>query len=196
MANKNCDCLIKLLTIGDSGSGKTSLLMKYTVGTFSPTFITTIGIDFKVKNIQINNKFVKLQIWDTAGQERFRTITTSYYKGSQGIFIVYDVTDRDSFINVKKWIANIEQFADLHIAKILIGNKSDLQERVVSKEEGQKLANEYKIQFFETSAKTGDNVDKAFDTLANLAFDVKFENIKTLSLKPPKPNTNNRPSCC
>jgi Ras-related protein Rab-8A len=103
------DMQIKLLMIGDSGVGKTCLLLRYANDSFSPTFITTIGIDFKIKNIELDSKRIKLQIWDTAGQERFRTITTSYFRGAQGILLVYDVTDRGSFNSIRNWVGQIQQ---------------------------------------------------------------------------------------
>lgn len=161
------DMQIKLLMIGDSGVGKTCLLLRYANDSFSPTFITTIGIDFKIKNIELDGKRIKLQIWDTAGQERFRTITTSYFRGAQGILLVYDVTDRGSFNSIRNWVGQIQQHADVHVNKILIGNKCDIEEqRVVSFEEGKTLAKEYGIQFFETSAKNDMNVETGFQTVA------------------------------
>ncbi len=153
--------------IGDSGVGKTCLLLRYANDSFSPTFITTIGIDFKIKNIEIDSKRVKLQIWDTAGQERFRTITTSYFRGAQGIVLVYDVTDRRSFESIRNWISQIQQHADVHVNKILVGNKCDmLDEKVVSTEEGKKLAEEFGMQFWETSAKNDVNVESSFHSIA------------------------------
>mmetsp|Transcript_22122 Transcript_22122/g.37039 ORF Transcript_22122/g.37039 Transcript_22122/m.37039 type:complete len:207 (+) Transcript_22122:129-749(+) len=161
------DMQIKLLMIGDSGVGKTCLLLRYANDSFSPTFITTIGIDFKIKNIQLDGKRIKLQIWDTAGQERFRTITTSYFRGAQGILLVYDVTDRNSFISIRNWVAQIQMHADVNVNKILIGNKCDVQDqRAISYEEGEALAKEYNIHFYETSAKQDLNVEKSFITIA------------------------------
>ena len=161
------DMQIKLLMIGDSGVGKTCLLLRYANDSFSPTFITTIGIDFKIKNLELDGKRIKLQIWDTAGQERFRTITTSYFRGAQGILLVYDVTDRRSFESIRNWVGQIQQHADVHVNKILIGNKCDMTpQRVVTTEEGQSLANDFGIQFFETSAKNDINVEKSFVTIA------------------------------
>lgn len=162
------DMQIKLLMIGDSGVGKTCLLLRYANDSFSPTFITTIGIDFKIKTIELDGKVIKLQIWDTAGQERFRTITTSYFRGAQGILLVYDVTDRGSFENIRNWVAQIQQHADLNVNKVLIGNKCDVPEAqiVVMEEEGRKLAEEYGIPFFQTSAKQNVNVTDAFEAIA------------------------------
>jgi Ras-related protein Rab-8A len=128
---------------------------------------TTIGIDFKIKNVDIDGTRIKLQIWDTAGQERFRTITTSYFRGAQGILLVYDVTDRRSFESIRNWISQIQQHADVHVNKILVGNKCDmLDEKVVSTEEAQKLAKEFGIEFFECSAKNDINVGDGFYGIA------------------------------
>eukprot|EP01091_Cochliopodium_minus_P002764 TRINITY_DN1261_c0_g1_i1.p1 TRINITY_DN1261_c0_g1~~TRINITY_DN1261_c0_g1_i1.p1 ORF type:complete len:213 (-),score=43.99 TRINITY_DN1261_c0_g1_i1:135-773(-) len=160
------DYLIKLLLIGDSGVGKSCLLLRFCDDSFTPSFITTIGIDFKIRTIELEGKRIKLQIWDTAGQERFRTITTAYYRGAMGILLVYDVTDSKSFGNIKNWIRNIEQHATESVNKILVGNKCDIEDKQVTKELGQKLANEYGIKFLEASAKANINVDEAFISLA------------------------------
>ncbi|XP_031384539.1 ras-related protein RABE1a-like [Punica granatum] len=166
-ARADYDCLVKLLLIGDSGVGKSCLLLRFTDGSFTTSFITTIGIDFKIRNIELDGKRVKLQIWDTAGQERFRTITTAYYRGAMGILLVYDVTDESSFNNVRNWIRNIEQHASDNVNKILVGNKADMEsKRVVPASRGQALADEYGIKFFETSAKTNQNIEEAFFSIA------------------------------
>jgi len=168
-ANKNAayDYLIKLLLIGDSGVGKSCLLLRFSDDSFTPSFITTIGIDFKIRTIDLEGKRIKLQIWDTAGQERFRTITTAYYRGAMGILLVYDVTDEKSFNNIRNWIRNIEQHATESVNKILIGNKCDMHEKkVVDSARGKALADEYGIKFLETSAKNSINVEEAFITLA------------------------------
>lgn len=161
------DYLIKLLLIGDSGVGKSCLLLRFADDSFTPSFITTIGIDFKIRTIELDGKRIKLQIWDTAGQERFRTITTAYYRGAMGILLVYDVTDERSFQNIKNWIKNIEQHATEGVTKMLVGNKCDMiDKRTVDPERGQALANEYGIPFLETSAKNNTNVEEAFIRLA------------------------------
>eukprot|EP00301_Raphidiophrys_heterophryoidea_P013653 c21123_g1_i1.p1 GENE.c21123_g1_i1~~c21123_g1_i1.p1 ORF type:complete len:236 (-),score=60.07 c21123_g1_i1:300-926(-) len=161
------DTTLKLLLIGDSGVGKSCLLLRFSDGSFTPSFITTIGIDFKIRTINLDGKRVKLQIWDTAGQERFRTITTAYYRGAMGILLLYDVTSEESFNNVRSWMQNIQENASTDVLKVLIGNKCDLiDQRVISTEQGQRLANEYKIPFFETSAKTSENVEEAFTSVA------------------------------
>lgn len=162
------DFLIKLLLIGNSSCGKSSLLLRYVEDSFEPSRIATIGIDFRMRTIDVLHKRAKLQIWDTAGQERFRTITQAYYRGAMGIIIVYDVSDRESFEDVKRdWIKNVDRHVNVDVRKTLVGNKSDKEdERVVSTEEGQKLADALGIRFFETSALRGDNVDNVFLSLA------------------------------
>lgn len=166
-ARADYDHLIKLLMIGDSGVGKSCLLLRFVDDSFTTSFITTIGIDFKIRTIEIDGKRIKLQIWDTAGQERFRTITTAYYRGAMGILLIYDVTDESSFNNIRNWIRNIEQHASDNVNKILVGNKADMDEskRAVPTARGQALADEFGIKFFETSAKTNLNVEQVFFTL-------------------------------
>ncbi|KAG9101482.1 GTP-binding protein [Ceratobasidium sp. 370] len=161
------DFLIKLLLIGDSGVGKSCLLLRFCDDAWTPSFITTIGIDFKIRTIELDGKRIKLQIWDTAGQERFRTITTAYYRGAMGILLVYDVTDEKSFNNIRTWHSNVEQHASEGVNKILVGNKSDwTDKKAVTEEQGRALANEFGIKFMETSAKANDGVEDAFFTLA------------------------------
>jgi len=186
--NAAYDYLIKLLLIGDSGVGKSCLLLRFSDDSFTPSFITTIGIDFKIRTIELEGKRIKLQIWDTAGQERFRTITTAYYRGAMGILLVYDVTDDKSFANIRNWIRNIEQHASENVNKILIGNKCDLvDKKVIDTARGKALADEYGIKFMETSAKNSINVDDAFTTLAR---DIKKRLIDTAEQQQPQdPNT-------
>ena len=162
MASHKYDYLFKILIIGESGVGKTCLLLRFTEDSFTTTFLTTIGIDFKIKIINLENKLIKLQIWDTAGQERFRTITKTYYKGAHGIILTYDVTDQDSFKNIRNWIKQIEANAQGNVKRVLVGNKCDKPDRVVTEEEGKKLADDYSMSFFETSAKTNKNVTEVF----------------------------------
>ncbi|CAB1116781.1 unnamed protein product [Ectocarpus sp. CCAP 1310/34] len=164
------DHLVKLLIIGDSGVGKSCLLLRYSDDQFSGSYISTIGIDFKIKTVFLMGKKAKLQIWDTAGQERFRNITSAYYRGSMGIMLVYDVTDLKSFKNVGNWMRQIELNAAPDVNVTLVGNKSDVaeEERVVSLEQGQRLAAEHgdHVRFFETSARSNVNVTEAFEGLA------------------------------
>jgi len=161
------DFLFKLLLIGDSGVGKSCLLLRFADDTYTESYISTIGVDFKIRTIELDGKTIKLQIWDTAGQERFRTITSSYYRGAHGIIIVYDITDRDSFDNVKQWLNEIDRYACENVNKLLVGNKSDLEsKRQVDFEEAKAFADERGIPFLETSAKNATNVEKAFMTMA------------------------------
>ncbi|XP_077451739.1 ras-related protein Rab-8B-like [Stigmatopora argus] len=163
---KTYDYLFKLLLIGDSGVGKTCLLFRFSEDSFNTTFISTIGIDFKIRTIELDGKRVKLQIWDTAGQERFRTITTAYYRGAMGIMLVYDISNEKSFENIKNWIRNIEEHASADVEKMVLGNKCDMTDRrQVSKDRGEKLAIDYGVKFMETSAKTSLNVEEAFFTM-------------------------------
>ncbi|XP_038058311.1 ras-related protein Rab-8A-like isoform X2 [Patiria miniata] len=164
---KTYDFLFKLLLIGDSGVGKTCVLFRFSEDAFNSTFISTIGIDFKIRTIDLDGKKIKLQIWDTAGQERFRTITTAYYRGAMGIMLVYDITNMKSFENIRNWIRNIEEHASSDVEKMILGNKCDMDDRrVVTKDKGEQLAIEYGIKFMETSAKASINVEEAFVTLA------------------------------
>lgn len=195
------DFLIKLLMIGDSGVGKSCLLLRFSDDSFTTSFITTIGIDFKIKTIELDGKRIKLQIWDTAGQERFRTITTAYYRGAMGILLVYDVTDEQSFLNIRNWIRNIEQHAADSVNKILIGNKCDMRDdRVIETSRGKALAEEYNIKFFETSAKSDVHVTDAFISIAR---DIKKRLMDNPTTPPGQngfqvgdPGQENKSKCC
>ncbi|EDV44616.2 uncharacterized protein Dana_GF20451 [Drosophila ananassae] len=156
------DHLFKLLIIGDSGVGKSSLLIRFSDDTFSGSYITTIGVDFKIRTVDIGGLRVKLQIWDTAGQERFRTITSTYYRGTHGVIVVYDVTNGESFANVRRWLEEIQNNCDV-VNKVLVGNKNDDPDRkVVITEDAQRFAKQMDIELFETSAKDNINVDEMF----------------------------------
>ena len=162
------DHLFKILLIGDSGVGKTCLMFRFSDQKFQESYISTIGVDFKMKTLEVDGKKIRLQIWDTAGQERFRTITQAYYRGAMGILLIYDVTNANTWKNVRNWVRNIADNAPQTVNKILIGNKADMKPemRQVSTAQGQSLADEYGMKFFETSARTGVNVAEAFLTLA------------------------------
>jgi Ras-related protein Rab-1A len=163
------DFLFKLLLIGDSGVGKSCLLLRFADDIYTESYISTIGVDFKIRTIEKDGKTIKLQIWDTAGQERFRTITSSYYRGAHGIIIVYDITDRESFDNVKQWLNEIDKYACENVNKLLVGNKNDLEaKRQVDYEEAKAFADERGIPFLETSAKNSTNVTEAFETMASI----------------------------
>ncbi|KAK5905372.1 hypothetical protein CesoFtcFv8_006845 [Champsocephalus esox] len=166
--NPEYDYLFKLLLIGDSGVGKSCLLLRFADDTYTESYISTIGVDFKIRTIDMDGKTVKLQIWDTAGQERFRTITSSYYRGAHGIIIVYDVTEQESFNNVKQWLDEIDRYACENVSRLLVGNKSDLvSKKVVELSTAQDMASSLKVPLLETSAKSSDNVERAFLTMAS-----------------------------
>jgi Ras-related protein Rab-11A len=166
MDKESYEFLFKLILIGDSSVGKSNILLQYLKGKFDANSKATVGVEFGTKNIEINNKKIKIQIWDTAGQERYRSITSAYYRGAKGAFIVYDITRKETFDNIDKWVADLKNNGDDNISIVLIGNKSDLDEkREVSKEEGVQKSEEFKTAFMETSALNGDNIDKAFDEL-------------------------------
>lgn len=167
-SGKSYDSIMKILLIGDSGVGKSCLLVRFVDDKFNPSFITTIGIDFKIKTVDINGKKIKLQLWDTAGQERFRTITTAYYRGAMGIILVYDVTDERTFANIRQWFKTVNEHANDDAQLLLVGNKSDMETRTVTLEQGETLAKELGIPFVESSAKNDDNVNEIFFTLAKL----------------------------
>lgn len=161
------DFLFKLVLIGDSGVGKSCLLLRFADDNFTDSYISTIGVDFRFRTVTVDGKTVKLQIWDTAGQERFRTITSAYYRGADGIIMVYDVTSMESFEHVEEWLSEVDRYASENTIKLLIGNKADLEdEKQVSPEQAQKFADKLGIQFLETSAKTSTNVEASFLTMA------------------------------
>ncbi|KAI1791560.1 GTP-binding protein ypt1 [Ganoderma leucocontextum] len=161
------DYLFKLLLIGDSGVGKSCLLLRFAEDSFTDSYLSTIGVDFKIRTIQLEGKTVKLQIWDTAGQERFRTIAAAYYRGAHGIIMVYDVTDGETFSNVKGWLQEIERYASEDVKKLIIGNKSDLVEKkVVEYSVAKEFADNLSIPFIETSARDATNVEEAFNLMA------------------------------
>lgn len=168
MTANDYDYLFKVLIIGNSGVGKSCLLLRFAEDMFSDNYISTIGVDFKIRKLELEGKSIKLQIWDTAGQERFRTITKSYYRGSNGIVVVYDITDRESFEQVQHWMSEIDAHAQADVCRLLVGNKCDLADkRAVKTEEGEALARQYGIPFLETSAKDSMNVEDMFITMAS-----------------------------
>ena len=166
------DHLVKILTIGETGVGKTCLISRYTRNEFFETHLATIAIDFKMKNMDIDKKKVKIQIWDTAGQERFAIMTNGFFKNADGILLTYSINDERSFEAVTKWMLQIRDKAPSDVNIILVGNKNDMEsDRKVSYDEGRKLAEHYGITFLEASAKNGKNVKEVFEKLASEIID-------------------------
>ena len=158
--------LYKILILGDYSVGKTSFLNRYVSNSFLSKTLSTLGVEYVLKNAKMKDgSIVKLQIWNTVGQERFRTITKSFFKGAHAIVLIFSVIDSDSFNNVRKWITQIRDSADKDVILILAGNKNDCEDRKVDKSEAEELANEFNIKYFDCSAKTGENINKAFEEL-------------------------------
>ena len=191
------DLVYKILLLGDSEVGKSCFLMRYADNVFVENYITTIGLDYKLKYIQLDSgQVIKVQLWDTAGQDRYRTIAKNYYKGSHGILLLYDVTKSSSFENIREWIKDIREEVYEKAIIFLIGNKIDKKDQIkIKTEEGEKLAEEFNIPFFEASAKSGENVDEIFKALykkiSEVYVDIQQEGGRKLSIK----NKKNK-KCC
>ena len=195
------DVKYKIMVLGESKVGKTSLIKRYTKDQFGGVYLTTVGMDFQDKIIEIEDKKVRLQVWDTAGQERFRNVTKSYFQSSHGLLVVYDITDRESFEKINFWMDNIKNNAPENAKLILVGNKCDLaNERKVTIEDGENKARNYNIKFFESSAKDGTNVNELFFYLANEIYqDDKLNGKKgrkmTVSLGKVSSNNTKKKNC-
>ncbi|CAD5163010.1 unnamed protein product [Musa acuminata subsp. malaccensis] len=160
------DYLFKIVLIGDSGVGKSNILSRFTRNEFCLDSKSTIGVEFATKTLQVEGKTIKAQIWDTAGQERYRAITSAYYRGAVGALLVYDITKKQTFDSIQRWLRELRDHADSNIVIILAGNKSDLKHlRAISQDEGRALAEKEGLSFLETSALESLNVDKAFQTI-------------------------------
>jgi len=165
---KDVECTVQLLMIGDSGVGKSSLLLRYSDNSFNKSYMATIGIDFRCKTVEMEGcqKPVQVQVWDTAGQERFRVLTRNYFRGADGIMLTFDVTNRPSFENVGYWMRQIVELAGHDVIVYLVGNKADRTDhRVILQDEGKRLANKYCIPYFECSAKSGSGVHEAYASI-------------------------------
>jgi Ras-related protein Rab-1A len=200
---KDYDFLFKLVLIGDSGVGKSCLLLRFADDSFTDSYISTIGVDFRFRTVSINNKTVKLQIWDTAGQERFRTITSAYYRGAHGIIMVYDVTSEESFEHVEEWLSEVNRHASESTIKVLVGNKADLvDKKTVTTDKAQRFAENLGIKFLETSAKNATNVEAAFLTMAQELIEIKNKdnggekNGGANGIVKPGPPGGKKESCC
>jgi Ras-related protein Rab-1A len=209
------DHLFKILLIGNSAVGKSSLILQFVENSWNEIFVPTIGVDFKIKTLNIDDKRVKLQIWDTAGQERFKNITAAYYRGALGVMLVYDITDVETFKALNSWLIEIEKNANKNVVKLLVGNKIDLEEqRKITYQQGSEFAESYGMSFIETSVKNNANVNEAFEKLGReimvLTANEKEKNIGVSNNKKKKPidlskqqeqidiNTNNKTNkqCC
>ena len=189
--SKHYDDLFKLVIIGDSGVGKSCILLRFADDTFTENYYSTIGVDFRFKCVDIGERKCKLQIWDTAGQERFKTVTSAYYRGADGIIIVFDQTDRESFNNVQNWIEDISKYSTEEPSKIIIANKEDISDerKSVKMEDIAELEKKTGLEVIKTSAKTGENIDYAFKKLTQKLLIERNNRIlsKGYSLEPPVP---------
>ena len=207
--DKKYDYIFKLILIGSSGVGKTSILQRYIQKIFNDDYTCTIGVDFFMKSMKIDDKLIKLQLWDTAGTEKFKSITTGYYRGANAAFIVFDLTSRKSFESVSEWIENYYKYSnpDYERHVILIGNKSDLKnERIITEDEIDDFVKLNKIKYFETSAKNGENIDDTFLFIAEqlmkdadekgILYNEKSGNINDQNLKNNAVDINGGNRCC
>ena len=167
MSDKKYDYIFKLLLLGETNVGKTSIMIRFSQDYFTIQHLTTIGIDFKIKYIRLKEKIVKLQIWDTAGQKRFNTMTKTYYKSAKCLILVYDIENLNSFLNIKNIMNTIRENGAMDNYKVLVGNKCESLKRLITEEEGKKLADDYNMDFFEVSAKEDKNIFELFIFIIN-----------------------------
>ena len=176
MAEEEYEMMLKIILIGDSAVGKTNIMSKYLKNTFLEESKATVGVEFGSKIFTIEGHNIKAQIWDTAGQEKYKAITGAYYKGCKGAFVVYDITRKDTFISVERWVHDLKTAGDQKLTVILIGNKSDLEnQREILKEQGEEKAKSFGCAFLETSALSGNNIEKAFEMMVKEIFN-KYKN--------------------
>ncbi|XP_050545854.1 ras-related protein Rab-30-like [Daktulosphaira vitifoliae] len=159
--------LFKVVLVGNAGVGKTCLVRRFTQGMFPPGQGATIGVDFMIKTIEIDNEKIKLQIWDTAGQERFRSITQSYYRSAHALILIYDITSQPTFDCLNDWLREIDEYASNKVLRVLVGNKIDKEDREIPSQVGQEFAQRHDMRYLETSAKQADNVEKLFVQIAS-----------------------------
>lgn len=206
MVDKEFDYNFKILLLGESTVGKTCLLLRYADNSFTPNFVATLGVDFKIKTITLNNKSIKCQIWDTAGQDRFRTIVTNFYRGAQGILLVFDLTNINSFLKTTHWMGEILKHAPQGIKILLVGNKSDLaSKRMVDQKDAMAFAEKNGLKYAETSAKDGTGVAAAFEVLLGECVQASIDSRDKAPAPDPNkvnlggndPNSNtNQGGCC
>ena len=188
----------KILILGDSKVGKSCFLTRYADKTYQEDYLSTIGMDYKIKNYELENgDIIKLYIWDTAGQDRFRSITSNYYKGADGIILIYDITKQETFNNVRNWITSIKEEAPAKVVLILVGNKvDDEKNRAVPKSEGEKIADEYNLPFLECSAKSDINVTETFDVLIKKIVEINPKNKQGQKLQQNRIVFGEKKKCC
>ena len=192
---QNGEMTIKILLVGDSSVGKTCILLRYSENKFQEQFLSTIGLDFKVKRMVIDGKPIKLQVWDTAGQEQYRTITKSFLRGADGILLVFDLTNQTSFDMVNEWMNSIKENASSTVDIFLVGNKCDL-DRVVTQDKIDEFKQNNNVPYFETSACTGFNIQETFTEMANVIkkrkeSEPEQQTANTIDISQPKKNKNN-----
>lgn len=199
MASNKPDYLFKVLLIGSSNVGKTSLLMRFADQIYQETYISTIGVDFRFRTVIVDGKKISLQIWDTAGQERFKSIVSSYYHGADGVIICYDITDMDSFEQMENWMGELNSKIDGNVIKLIVGNKADKEdERLVSESMAEQFAHQNKCNYIETSAKTSTSVDTAFLMITHELIKMRQKQIGQIGIinQSPKKNNNSEVKCC
>ena len=209
MEEEAVDVMFKVVLVGDSGVGKTNILSKYIKNEFHEDSKSTIGVEFGSKQLKIEGHKIKAQIWDTAGQEKYKAITSAYYKGAQGAFVVYDITRKETFNSVDRWINDLKTSADKNLTIIMIGNKCDLEDqRQVSADQGEEKGKSYDVAFMETSAFSGENIDKAFGNLINEIYKKCYEEMtadddldiigksEDINLDKTKPKNSEKKKCC
>ena len=202
----NYDRIVQILIIGDSSVGKTSLITRYTNGTFKEEYLATVGLDYYSKNQEFNGQTIQIKLWDTAGQERYKALTQNYFRNAEGVLLAFDVTNEESFNNLKDWISSIKinmEAKNIFLPLIIIGNKIDMEnDREISKENAENFAKRNNYKYFETSAKTGEGIDEAIKELVNLVLnqnqidEQKIEARKSAALKENDINEGKKKGCC
>ena len=187
MSTNSKSDFINIITLGESSVGKSSIINRYVENNFDYNFVSTLGVDFRKKNININGEDIRLKIWDTAGQEKFRSIQKQYYRNSDGILLVFDVTKFETFNVLEEWINSIKNQTSNDIIVVLVGNKIDLNNKVISDDDIKNFANDNKFKYFLTSAATGKNINEVFDYIVK-----EIYNIKSKKKKNDGNNNNNK----
>ena len=192
----NYDLTLKILIVGDSGVGKTNFILRFLNNEFNQNYMSTAGIDLKSGSIEIKNKKIRIQIWDTAGQEKYKAITKNLFLKVMGALIVYDITNENSFYNLQSWVSMVKEECGKHMQIVIVGNKSDLDsKRAISKEEVLNYAKEQKVEYIETSSKTGENIIKAITLLSEQILE-NSESIDDVSFRLDSISLQKRKKCC